>query len=98
MENQQLVESIQHLYTQINGIYGYSRMTINRQREREGLAKINKKRIYRLMQICELKAVIRRKPKRYRKSKPDYVKKKCISTQIYCGKTKSKMLYRCNGI
>ena len=46
-ENEQLVESIQHLYTQVDGIYGYRRitMTINRQREKEGLKKVNKKRI-----------------------------------------------------
>lgn len=92
MENQQLVESIQHLYTQINGIYGYRRMTmtINRQREKEGLAKINKKRIYRLMQICELKAVIRRKPKRYRKSKPNYVAKNVLARKFTAEKPNQK--------
>ena len=59
------MEVIQHLYTQVDGIYGYRRMTmtINRQREKVGLKKVNKKRIYRLMQICGLEAVIRRKRK-----------------------------------
>ena len=57
--------AIQHLYTQVDGIYGYRRitMTINRQREKEDLKKVNKKRIYRLMQICGLEAVIRRRRK-----------------------------------
>ena len=53
VENQQLTDSIQHLYSQVDDIYGYRRMTmtINRQREKEGLTKVNKKRIYRQMQI-----------------------------------------------
>jgi len=73
MDNRKLVEAIQRLYTQVDGIYGYRRIaiTINRQREKAGLTKVNKKRIYRLMQICRLEAVIRRRQKRYRKVKPD---------------------------
>jgi putative transposase len=57
------VTSIQHLYAKVDGIYGYRciTMTINRQREKEGLEKVNKKRIYRLMQIYSLEAVIRRR-------------------------------------
>ncbi|WP_427107815.1 IS3 family transposase [Lysinibacillus xylanilyticus] len=84
MENQQLVVSIQHLYTQVDGIYGYRRiaMTINRQREKEGLEKVNKKRIYRLMQICGLEAVIRRRPKKYRKVKSDYVAENVLAREF----------------
>ncbi|MGE7023076.1 IS3 family transposase [Solibacillus cecembensis] len=91
-ENEQLVESIQHLYSQVNGIYGYRRitMTINRQRTKVGLAKINKKRIYRLMQICGLEAVIRRKPKRYRKSKPDYVAENILARDFTAEKPNQK--------
>ena len=57
VENEQLLESIQILYTQVDGIYGYRRitLTINRQREKENLPKINKKRIYRLMKMCRIK-------------------------------------------
>ena len=86
IENQQLVDLIQHLYTQVNGIYGYRRitMTINRQRRKEGLTKINKKRIYRLMQICGLASVIRRKSKRYRKTKPDYVAENILTRELCC--------------
>lgn len=91
-ENEQLVESIQHLYSQVNGIYGYRRitMTINRQRTKMGLAKVNKKRIYRLMQICGLEAVIRRKPKRYRKSKPDYVAENILARDFTAEKPNQK--------
>ena len=83
-ENEQLMASIQHLYTQVDGIYGYRRitMTINRQREKAGLAKVNKKRIYRLMQIGDLQAVIRRRPKKYRKVKPDYVAENVLAREF----------------
>ena len=91
-ENEQLLESIQHLYSQVNGIYGYRRitMTINRQRTKEGLAKVNKKRIYRLMQICGLEAIIRRKPRRYRKSKPDYVAENILARVFTAEKPNQK--------
>lgn len=92
IENKQLVESIQHLYSQVDGIYGYRRitMTINRQRKKEGLAKFNEKRIYRLMQLCGLKSVIRRKPKRYRKSKPDYVAENILAREFTAEKPNQK--------
>lgn len=59
-------------------------MTINRQREKEGLTKVNKKRIYRLMQICGLEAVIRCRPKRYRKVKPNYVAENILAKEGEC--------------
>lgn len=92
IENQQLTASIQHLYTQVDGIYGYRRiaMTINRQRKKEGLKKVNKKRIYRLMQICGLKAIIRRRPKRYRKVKPDYVAENILAREFTAEKPNQK--------
>ncbi|ENQ9313404.1 IS3 family transposase, partial [Listeria monocytogenes] len=91
-ENHQLVDSIQHLYKQVDGIYGYRRitMTINRQREKEGLPKVNKKRIYRLMQICGLEAVIRRRPKKYRKVKPDYVAENVLAREFTAEKPNQK--------
>ena len=92
LENQQLVESIQHLYTQVDGIYGYRRitMTINRKRETEGLKKVNKKRIYRLMQICGLEAVIRRRRKKYPKVKPDYVAENVLAREFTAEKPNQK--------
>ena len=92
LENQQLVASIQHLYTQVDGIYGYRRitMTINRKRETEGLKKVNKKRIYRLMQICGLEAVIRRRRKKYPKVKPDYVAENVLAREFTAEKPNQK--------
>lgn len=91
-KNEQLVASIQHLYTQVDGIYGYRRitMTINRQRENEGLKKVNKKRIYRLMQICGLEAAIRRRSKKYRKAKPDYVAENVLAREFTAEKPNQK--------
>lgn len=92
LENQQLVKSIQHLYIQVYGIYGYRRitMTINRKRETKGLKKVNKKRIYRLMQICGLEAVIRRRRKKYPKVKPDYVTENVLAREFTAEKPNQK--------
>jgi len=92
IENKHLVYSIQHLYTQVDGIYGYRRITmsINRKRKTEGLKRVNKKRIYRLMQICGLEAVIRRRPKKYRKAKPDYVAENVLAREFTAEKPNEK--------
>lgn len=84
LENEQLLESIQCLYTQVDGIYGYRRitLTINRHRKKVDLPKVNKKRVYRLMKMCQLKSVIRQKRKRYRKSKPNYVAENILSRKF----------------
>ncbi|WP_342443303.1 IS3 family transposase [Lysinibacillus sp. FSL K6-0057] len=84
IENEQLLESIQYLYAQVDGIYGYRRitLTINRHREKVDLPMVNKKRIYRLMKMCRLKSVIRRKRKKYRKSNLDYVAENILSREF----------------
>ncbi|RDV25807.1 hypothetical protein C7B89_22545 [Lysinibacillus capsici] len=70
VENEAISKDIDLLYHQVDGIYGYCRMTltINRQRIKNNQATVNEKRIYRLMQVSGLKSVIRRKRKPYRKS------------------------------
>ena len=65
-------------------------MTINRQREKDGLKKVNKKRIYRLMQICGLEAVIRRRPKKYRKAKSNYVAENILAREFTAEKPNQK--------
>ena len=92
LENKQLIESIEHLYKQVNGIYGYRRitLTINRQRKKNGLNKVNKKRIYRLMQISNLQAVIRRRPKKYRKVTPDYIAENVLAREFTAKKPNQK--------
>lgn len=48
-------------------------MTINRYRKTDNLSPYNVKRIYRLMSIHEMKAIIRQKRKGYKKSTPQHV-------------------------
>ena len=75
LENEQLVAVIQHLYTQVDGIYGYRRITLT---------------INRLMQIYGLQAVIRRRPKKYRKAKPDYVAENVLAREFTVEKPNQK--------
>jgi len=91
-ENEKLIAFIRHIYTQVNGIYGYRRitMTINRKRKKEGLEKVNKKRIYRLMQLCGLQSVIRRRPKKYKKTTPVYVAENLLSREFTAAKPNQK--------
>lgn len=56
------------LYTKVKGIYGYRRITLNLNRQRN--THYNVKRIRRLMRAANLQAVIRRKRKIYIASTP----------------------------
>lgn len=58
-----LAKQIQELYNKVNGVYGYRRMTMNISRQL-GM-NYNHKRIYRIMNSLNLKAVIRIKKKKY---------------------------------
>src|SRR5699024_12613433 len=66
-----LIDLIQHAYHEHKGIYGYQRMTIFLNHFLN--AKVNHKCFYRLMQLLELKAVIRRKRCKYKPHSPQHV-------------------------
>lgn len=66
--NKELLPVIKFAYEERNGILGYRQMTIKLNREND--FHINKKRIYRLMRILNLKSVCRKKRKNYIKSTP----------------------------
>jgi len=66
--NQTLLPLIKNSYEEKSGILGYRQMTIKL--NRENAFHVNQKRIYRLMQILNLKSVCRRKRKKYMKSTP----------------------------
>lgn len=66
--NKKLITMIKKAYDERNGILGYRQMTIKLNRENS--FSVNHKRIYRLMNILNLKSVCRRKRKNYVKSKP----------------------------
>lgn len=70
-QNVMLAEEIKALHEEVNGIYGYRRitMTLNRRLSKS----FNEKRIYRLMKIVGIQSVIRKKKNRYKKSTPQHV-------------------------
>lgn len=68
MFNKVLILLIKDAYEAKGGILGYRQMTIKLNREND--FHINHKRVYRLMQILNLKSVCRRKRKKYIKSTP----------------------------
>lgn len=76
----------------MNGIYGYRRitMTINRQRVAENKSKVNEKRIYRLMRLDGIQAVIRKKRKRYKKSPADHVAENRLNREFIAEKPNEK--------
>ena len=58
-----LLEEIIRLYSEVKGIYGYRRMTLNVNSRLK--RNYNHKRIYRLMKSVHMQAVIRRKKNHY---------------------------------
>ncbi|MCM1989280.1 IS3 family transposase [Oceanirhabdus seepicola] len=90
VENKKLIEEIIKIYDEVDGIYGYRRMTMNLNRR---LGKIfNHKRIYRLMTLSGLKSVIRRKKKRYVKSNPQHVAENLLKRKFTADKFNQKWL------
>lgn len=68
-ENEDLVHKVGYLYAEFNGTYGYRRLTDEFNARYE--TNYNYKRIYRLTQLVDLKAVIRRKRPQYQRSTPE---------------------------
>ena len=78
------------IYEEVDGIYGYRRMTMNLNRR---LGKTyNHKRIYRLMRLSGLQSVIRRKKKRYMKSIPQHVAENILNREFTADKLNQKWL------
>lgn len=68
-------------YNALDGIYGYRRMTIYLNHYRQ--AKVNHKHVYRLMKMMNLKSVIRKKKRRYKKVKPDYIAANILNREFH---------------
>lgn len=92
IENEEIVKTLTLLYEQVKGIYGYRRMTlaINRQRKESNRYTINEKRVYRLMRVCGLKSVIRRKRKRYIKTMALHVAENVLNRQFRAKQSNEK--------
>ena len=89
-ENKHLIESMILLYEKVEGIYGYRQLTINLRRQLGRL--INHKRIYRLMKLAGIKSVIRKKKKKYIKSKPEQLADNLLNRKFTAGKSNEKWL------
>lgn len=67
-ENKEISNEIIKIYSEVKGIYGYRRITLNLNKTLG--SNYNHKRIYRLMKSMNISAVIRKKRKRYVHSTP----------------------------
>ena len=88
--NEQLVEWIKQHYEERNGILGYRQMTVVINREHD--VHINKKRIYRLMQILHLRSVTRIKKKTYIPSTPQVTAENILNRDFHADKPNEKWL------
>ncbi|MDR5588049.1 IS3 family transposase [Clostridium sp. 5N-1] len=89
-ENKMLVDEIIKIYEDVDGIYGYRRMTMNLNRKLG--QNFNHKRIYRLMKLAGLQSVIRRKKKRYMKLDPQQVAENLLNRKFTADKPNQKWL------
>lgn len=78
------------LYTEVHGIYGYRRMTMNI----NGILDkhYNHKRIYRLMKLANLKSVIRKKKKSYISNTPQIIAENILNREFRANKPNEKWL------
>jgi len=90
--SQRDLEEIKQVREQVNGIYGYRRMTLvlNRKRQEANLPRINEKRIYRLMKATGLQAVIRRKRKSYRQSTAQHIAENVLNRAFTANRPNEK--------
>jgi putative transposase len=88
IKNEILIKEMISLYEEVNGIYGYRRITMNLNRRLN--KNYNHKRIYRLMRLTGLKSVIRRKKKRYVKSTPQFVSENILNLEFIASKPNEK--------
>lgn len=88
--NKALLPMIKDAYEERNGILGYRQMTIKLNREHH--LHVNHKRIYRLMQILNLKSVCRRKRKNYIKSTPEITAENVLNREFESNEFGTKWL------
>jgi putative transposase len=89
-ENMMVLEEMIRLYTEVKGIYGYRRMTMNINRTLN--KQYNHKRIYRLMKSVNMKSVIRKKKKNYIPSTPQITAENILNREFQADKPNQKWL------
>ncbi|UOQ86460.1 IS3 family transposase [Gracilibacillus salinarum] len=88
--NRELLQEIRKLYDEWDQAIGYLRMTSELKRKFEH--PINHKRIYRLMDIEGIKAVIRRKTRSYIPSRPEHTAANILNREFHADKPNEKWL------
>ena len=88
--NEQIIEWIQALYIEQNGILGYRQMTITINRNYR--TRFNKKRIRRLMRALKLQSVCRKKRKNYTPSTPEVTAENILNRDFHADKPNEKWL------
>ncbi|MDJ0305883.1 IS3 family transposase [Dehalobacter restrictus] len=88
--NTLILEEMIRLYTEVHGIYGYRRMTMNINRIMS--QQYNHKRIYRLMKSVNIKSVIRKKRKNYIPSTPQITAENILNRNFHADKPNQKWL------
>ena len=89
-ENSIIIKELTKIYDDVNGIYGYRRMTMNINRNLN--KQYNYKRIYRLMKFMNLQSVIRKKKKRYVKSTPQITAENVLNRDFSAATLNEKWL------
>ena len=89
-ENKIILAEVINLYSEVNGIYGYRRITLNINRKLN--SKYNHKRIYRLMKSVNLTAVIRKKRKKYIHSTPQITAENILNREFVADNPNEKWL------
>lgn len=89
-ENRVVLEEIKNIYSEVNGIYGYRRITLNVNRRLD--SHYNHKRIYRLMKSVKLTSVIRKKKKKYVYSTPQVTAENVLNREFTSNRPNEKWL------
>ena len=89
-ENRIILHELVRLYTEIKGIYGYRRMTLNINSRLE--KNYNHKRIYRLMKSIHMSSVIRRKKKHYVMMEPRILAENILNREFLAEAPNKKWL------
>lgn len=88
--DKQLMKWMIEAYAYFKGIYGYRRMTIYLNHYKD--ARVNHKRVYRLMKVLNLKAVIRQKKVARKQTRPDYIQDNKLKRQFDTTQPMEKLL------
>ncbi|MDP4105976.1 MAG: IS3 family transposase [Bacillota bacterium] len=88
LQNEEIIKAMKAIHEDVDGIYGYRRMTLNINRKFEQT--FNHKRIYRLMKVADIQSVIRKKKKAYKRSNPQHVAENVLNREFTAEKQNEK--------